>query len=197
MRYKVFKQTIVAFITVIALVSLFKSINDYIGLSNNLTEKEREWIRQQETLIYAADRNAPPLRFLDQADGQYKGILIDYINSLSLEIGSNIELHPMIWEEALESLSKGETDICDMFSSTERSKHYLFSKPIYNLRAVLAVSAHNRDIKSLYDLNGKVMAMQKGDYASEYLSINYPEIKQHYVTDLEEALLLVALIIIV
>lgn len=189
---KIFKQTVFFFIIVAVLIILSKAFYNFFILSDNLTEKEREWIRQQGTLIYAADRNAPPLRFEDIADGQYKGILIDYVNSLSLEIGANIELHPMLWEDALNSLAKGDTDLCDMFASGKRSRHYLFSKPIYNLRAVLAVPAGIKDINSLDDLNGKVMAMQKGDYASEYLSINFPAISQHYVDDLEEALLLLA-----
>lgn len=163
-----------------------------LGFSAMLTEKESEWLRQQDTIIYAADRNAPPLRFLDEADGQYKGVLIDYVNSLSLEIGTKIELHPMIWEEALDSLSEGTIDISDMFSSKERAKNYLFSKPIYNLRAVLAIRKGLDNVRSLNNLNGMTMAMQKGDYASGYLTLNYPGIKQILVGDLEEALLLVA-----
>lgn len=192
MQNRILRQTAIIFIIVITLIFLTNSIYNFLNQSNNLTEKEREWIRQRGTLIYAADRNAPPLRFHDTADGQYKGILIDYVNSLSLEIGANIELHPMLWEDALENLAAGKTDLCDMFESAERSKYYLFSKPIYNLRAVLAVPSGSEDVQGLNDLNGKVMAMQKGDYASEYLSIYYPGIEQHFVADLEEALELLA-----
>lgn len=190
MGHKAYKQIAIIFIILIILFPLFIILNNRINLSNNLTKKEREWLHQQGSLIYAADRNAPPLRFHDEADGQYKGILIDYVNSLSIEIGTNIELHPMLWEDAIDSLSQGQTDICDMFASAERSKHFLFTKPIYNLRSVLVIQASNTDIHSLQDLEGKVMAMQKKDYASEYLSINFPSIEQHYVGDLEEALLL-------
>ena len=42
----------------------------------------------------------------------------------------------MLWEDAIDSLSQGQTDICDMFASAERSKHFLFTKPIYNLRSL-------------------------------------------------------------
>lgn len=192
LQNRVFRQIGIIFITVVTLIFITNSIYNYINLSDNLSEKEREWIRNHGTLIYAADRNAPPLRFHDTADGQYKGILIDYVNSLSLEIGANIELHPMLWEDALESLAAGETDLCDMFESTQRSKYYLFSKPIYNLRAVLAVPSGSGDIQGLHDLRGKVMAMQKGDYASEYLSTHFPDIEQLFVADLEEALELLA-----
>lgn len=120
-------------------------------------------------------------------------MLIDYANFLSIELGTKIELYPMLWEDALKSLSKGETDMCDMFISEERGKHYLFTKPIYTLRSVIAVNKKLEDeVDSLKDLAGRTMAMQKGDYASEYLKKNYPNIKQIYVADLEEALFLVA-----
>ncbi len=194
MKFNSNKQKVLVFTFVISIILLYILIsqNYNIGFSDTLTEKEAIWLKKQEPLIYAADRNAPPLRFIDVADEQYKGILIDYVNSLSLELGVRIELHPMLWEDALTSLSNGETDLCDMFVSKERSKHYLFSKSIYNLRAVLAVRNNSTNINGLKDLDGKVMAMQKGDFASEYLEINHPNIEQYYVADIEEALLLLA-----
>jgi len=194
MKFTPNRQKILIFSLAISIILLFALVNKNhnIGFSNTLTERETMWLKEHEPLIYAADRNAPPLRFIDEADEQYKGILIDYVNSLSLELGVKIELHPMLWEDALASLSKGETDLCDMFASKERGKHYLFSKPIYNLRAVLAVRNDLTDVEKLQDLNGKVMAMQKGDFASEYLEIYYPGIKQYYVADIEEALMLLA-----
>lgn len=160
--------------------------------SGILSDKEKEWLKKQGVLVYSADRNAPPLRFVDPADNQYKGVVVDYVNSLSLELGVKIELHPLLWEKALEKLSKGETDLCDMFKSEERSKYYLFTKPIYNLRGVLAVRASDSRIKSVSDLNGKILATQKGDYLNEYMKINYPKVKLYYVADVQEAIKLLS-----
>jgi len=193
---KIFKW---AFIACILFISFFiayrffynSAINSFGSGSkyvNILSEKERDWLNNQSVLVYSADRNAPPLRFVDKADNQYKGVVVDYINSLSLEIGTKIETYPRLWEDALESLSKGETDICDMFASEERAKKYLFTKPIYNLRAVLAVKSHDNGIRGLYDLNGKTIATQKGDYTNEYIRINYPGITMRYVDDIYEAM---------
>ncbi len=199
--HKFLSNTINKIITVITGVILISAVFIYIdsiyginiNKSNALTKEEVEWLKNHGPLIYAADRNAPPLRYLDVSDGQYKGVLIDYANFLSIELGTKIELYPMLWEDALKSLSKGETDMCDMFISEERGKHYLFTKPIYTLRSVIAVNKKLEDeVDSLKDLAGRTMAMQKGDYASEYLKKNYPNIKQIYVADLEEALFLVA-----
>lgn len=164
-----------------------------MGKNMALTDEEIEWLNNNGPLIYAADRNAPPLRYLDNSDGQYKGVLIDYVHYLSIELGTKIELKPLLWEDVMTELSSGNADMCDMFASEDRSKKFLFSKPIYNLRGILAVNSNlTNEIKSLEDLKGRTMAIQKEDYASEYLAKNYPEINQYFVADLEEALLLVS-----
>ncbi|MEN1761768.1 hypothetical protein [Anoxynatronum sibiricum] len=61
-----------------------------------LTYEEKQWLQENGPLVYAADRNAPPLRFVDPADQQYKGVVVDYINLLSLELGIEINLQPLV-----------------------------------------------------------------------------------------------------
>lgn len=192
-RNNIIKIFILLFVVFISVIGLSRYFGLNFDKNTTLTEEELEWLENNVPLVYAADRNAPPLRYVDEEDGQYKGVLIDYIHYLSIELGTKIELKPLVWEDVMTELVSGNADMCDMFASEERSKKFLFSKPIYNLRGILAVNSELTDeIKSLDDLKGKTMAMQKEDYASEYLSKNYPEINQYFVNDLEEALLLVA-----
>src|SRR5665648_472091 len=99
---------------------LFFYLTNFYKSEELLTKQEVEWLKSQETLIYGSDKNSPPLRYLEVSDGQYKGVLIDYINALSVELGVSIELHPMIWEDALKNLSQGNSNLCDMFISEER-----------------------------------------------------------------------------
>ncbi len=155
-----------------------------------LTISEAAWLKEHGSLVYAADRNAPPLRFIDTADGQYKGVVVDYVNSLSLELGVNIEVHPMVWEGALSSLSEGKTDLCDMFKSEERSRHYLFTNPIYNLRAVFAVRSADKLAAGISPIREVVIATQKGDYVNGFLKKNYPKATLIFTSDIAEALAL-------
>ena len=151
-----------------------------------LTDKEIQWLREQDELIYAANDNAPPLRFVDGKDNQYKGIVIDYINLISLELGVEMQTVPMRWDKALESLNIGNSQICDMFINEERSKLYLFTNPIYNLRTVLVVKDNEEfDLKKL---NNMVIATEKGDYANSYLEQHYPNATLVYVQNVNEGL---------
>lgn len=149
---------------------------------DRLTDEEKAWLNQQDGLIYAADNNAPPLRFVDSADTQYKGVVVDYVNLLSLELGVNIGLYPLPWEEALTNLKEGSADLCDMFASPERAEHFLFTEPIYNLRAVVVTR------KAPGPIGEMTFATQKGDYVNEWLLEHHPGIELVYVDNVSSAL---------
>lgn len=160
---------------------------EYFTISKPLTKEEQQWLKNHGDIIYGADKNAPPLRYVD-TDNQYKGIFIDYLNSLSIESGLQIEVRPLVWDKALAELKNENTDICDMFPSTGRSKNYLFSNPIYKLRGVIVTNEGNKDIANIGDLKDKTIAVQLGDYTNEFLEDNVTNAKYIYVADINEAL---------
>ncbi|WP_312651696.1 transporter substrate-binding domain-containing protein [Aminipila sp.] len=144
---------------------------------------------REGVFIYGADKSAPPLRFIDE-DGTYKGVVVDYMNQLSLELGVEIKAVPYQWQGAQEALKNGDTDFADMFINSERAKYFAFTDPIYNLRTVLAVRVGEE--YTLADVKNMVIATQKGDYAIGYLTKNYPEAKLVLVEDVAEGLKLLS-----
>ncbi|WP_313529566.1 transporter substrate-binding domain-containing protein [Anaerotignum sp.] len=142
-------------------------------------------LSEQDYLVYGANICAPPLRFLDE-DGVYKGVVVDYISLLSLELGVEIKTEPYEWEEALWKLKEGETDFCDMFVNEERAKDYIFTDPIYNLRTVLAVKEESKF--SFNDINEMKIATEKGDYANYYIEKNFPEADLIFVDNVGEGM---------
>lgn len=163
------------------------NLAEYFTISKPLTKEEQQWLKNHGDIIYGADKNAPPLRYVD-TDNQYKGIFIDYLNSLSIESGLQIEVRPLVWDKALTELKNENTDICDMFPSIQRSKNYLFSNPIYKLRGVIVTNESNKDIANIGDLKDKTIAVQLGDYTNEFLEDNVTNAKYIYVADINEAL---------
>jgi len=175
-------------------------INEYLGAeynmnlyeffrnSNSLTVEERAWLDKHGPIIYGSDNNAPPLRYVDPVSGQYRGIVIDYLSALSIELGTEIKTKPMVWDDALQSLAAGETDICDMYPSDIRSKVYLFSDPIYYQRGIILVPKDNNDISSYEDLRYKQVAAQRGDYVLEFLNSHTKDVKYKLTPDYLEAI---------
>jgi len=156
---------------------------EYFGKSNELTREEREWLNQHGDIIYGSDNNAPPLRYMDEESKQYQGIVIDYIRALSIELEKEIKVKPLVWNQALDSLAKGETDISDMYPSEERAKYYLFSEPIYNEKSIILVPRDNQEISHYNDLRNKTVAAQEGDYVCEFLNSKVDSIEYVYAPD--------------
>lgn len=144
----------------------------YFTQSTSLTSEEEQWLSDHGPLIYGADNSTPPMRYVDPQTGQYKGVTIDYLQALSIELETDIVFKPMIWADALDALARGETDLCDMFPSEKRSELYLFSDPINFQRTVIVVPTNEYNIENLFDLVGKRVAAQTGDYVNEFLNSN-------------------------
>ncbi|SFI26310.1 amino acid-binding domain sensor histidine kinase [Tindallia magadiensis] len=164
------------------------NLKEFFGINGSLTEEEREWLQSYGEIIYGSDQYAPPLRFQDPKTGQYKGIIVDYINALSIELGKEIQVQPLVWEEALASLAKGETQIADMYPSEERAEHFLFSKPIYNQRGIILIPVDNDQIKHYDHLKNKTVAAQKGDYVNGFLESRVEQVTFRHVPNYKEGI---------
>ena len=163
---------------------------DMFFSNHQLTSAEREYLKARGPLIYGSDDNSPPLRFYDSASMEYKGLAVDYLRALAIELETEIQFKPMIWDDALKALEKGETDLCDMYPSKNRDSIYLFSNPIYYQRGILVVPKHHQDIKSVSMLSGKKIALQRGDYVHEYLQNSDLKLEFVFTRDYEESIVL-------
>lgn len=158
----------------------------YIKESMPLTNEEREWLKENP-IIFGADNNSPPLRYVDEESGQYKGTSIDIMQALSVELGVEIKYKPLIFKDAFTNLDNKNISMCDMFPSVDRSEKYLFSDSFYNLRGVILVPIQNNKIKSYLDLNGLRVAVPDGDYAIEFLNSMNCKVKYTYTQNIDAA----------
>lgn len=163
------------------------SLSEYIKAMQPFTYEEKEWLSHHNVIIYGADSNSPPLRYVEPETMQYKGIVVDYLDALSIELGASIDFTPMQWKDALASLSSGDIDICDMHPSEERKAFYDFTAPIYYQRGVI-LTHNSSPIQSENDLSGHRIAGNSGDYIFEYLEKNHPTVESIEAKDLEEAI---------
>ena len=181
MKRKIFFAVILILFLNILIVTFYYSITSNVKIfdqlfnRNRITKEEKEYLKSKKFLIYGSDRSSPPLRYVDYNSGQYQGLVVDYVNALSIELGIEIKLEPLPWSTALDKLEKGETDFSDMFKSKERSEKFLFSNSIYNLRGIIVTSADNVSIENISDLKDKKVALPAGDFAIDFLKARNPE----------------------
>jgi len=164
------------------------SIVEFFTKDQRLNASDKEYLKEYGDLIYGADQNTPPLRYLNPDSGQYEGLVIDYVNALSIELGVNIKMKPMIWSDALAALERGDIDFCDMHASKDRSRSFIFTDPIYYQRGAILIKKNNTSIKTPQDLKGKTIAAIKDDYIFEHLAENYTDVHGVETKDLRDAI---------
>ena len=160
----------------------------YWSNDSSLTNEELDWLRDQDKLIYGANYNSPPLRYINSSSSQYEGLVIDYLRQLSLELGVNIEFKPLVWHDSLTQLADGQTDFCDMYTSEERSKNFIFTSPVYYQRGVIVVGQDDHTIDSYKNLHNKTIAAVKGDFVFEFLDSEALNVNRVETKDLQEAI---------
>lgn len=122
-----------------------------------------------ESIRVAGDDNYAPYEFVD-GDGNYRGFNVDIMNALSAQLGVDFLLMPMHWNDAVQALDSGAVDVVQgMNISKEREQRYTFSSPTVINTVAIFVSAQETRIKSLQDLQGKRVTVQRGDIGMELI----------------------------
>jgi len=135
----------------------------------DLSRQEQEYIREKGTVLFMSQTRYPPFEFTDK-DGQREGMMLDVVRWLALEIGFQPMFADSTFQQAQETVLYGEGDILtSLFYSDKRNEKFEFTTTLFNVPASIFVPADRTDIKDISDLNGKIIAIQKGDYAKEFL----------------------------
>ena len=120
------KRLILIFILVLMTIFYFANrmveleynvnLGEFFVLTSAYSEKEVQLLEENQPLIYGGNIDEPPLGIYYEEHSQYIGLVVDYINALSIEMGTPIVSEPMVWNEALVSLENGETLLRASFS---------------------------------------------------------------------------------
>ena len=147
-----FKKISLFFLIIIILIQ-------FISLETIAAENTDE----NKVYIFAGDYNYPPFEFVDNVS-KFTGFNVDIIRAVAKEAGIRIQIVPMEWSTAMESLDNGEIDgIIGMAYSKERAEKYDFATTSIVHEQVIFVEKNTFLYNSLEDLNGAKVAFQKAD----------------------------------
>jgi len=142
---------------------------EYFEYSREFTVEERQLLDKYGMLVFGGNINDPPLgRYYEETE-QHLGLTVDIINALAIELQTNIATKAMIWSDAIEALKNEETNMIDMVPSDARAADFAFSNPIYRLSGAVLTPGKASDIKTLRDLDGRVVAVQRADVVIDKL----------------------------
>jgi PAS domain S-box-containing protein len=135
----------------------------------SLSKEEKEYLRTKETIVFVSQTRYPPFEFVDK-DGQLEGMMLDIVRWLAVEIGFRPMFTHMTFQQAQEAVLFGTADILtSLFYSEKRNERFEFTGTLFDVPASVFVKPERTDIKDLRDLTGKRIAIQKGDYAKDFL----------------------------
>ena len=142
---------------------------------------------EKKVLKIAGDNNYPPYEFVDE-DGNYRGFNVDMMRAIATELGIEIELIPMGWQEAMDALENGEVDaVQGMTRSDLREEKFDFSFPLVTNSQAIFVLRETNYISTLDDLVGKKASFQLGDISYE-LGRDIKDIDRYIKINQEEAI---------
>jgi ABC-type amino acid transport substrate-binding protein len=164
-----------------------------VPAEDGLTDAARLWLDEHRELRFAGQAAYPPFEFIDGQTGEYTGMAVELIRWIATEYGFTAIFEPMPFQAAQTAVLQGTADaLSGLFKSDERALRYDFSTPIFSVSTSLFTRSENSDLRSVADLNGKRVAVQRGDYAIEYLSRADADVEFVYADDFRSALRLVS-----
>ena len=112
-------------------------------------------------LTIGSDIPYPPFEF--GKEPPYKGFDIELLNAIGKDLGLEVEFQDTGFETLWTDVAQGKFDLAvsAMTITPERQKEVNFSDPYYEAQQALVVLADS-DIKSVKDLNGKIVGAQNG-----------------------------------
>lgn len=134
-----------------------------------LTPDERRYLLSRGAIIFVSQTNYPPFEFR-QPDGSMDGMCIELARWLSTEAGFQAKFLHMPFQEAQQAVLSGKADvITSLFFSEKRAQSFGFTGTLFQVPASIFVKSERPDISTLENLRGKRIAIQRGDYAKEFL----------------------------
>lgn len=127
-------------------------------------------------LKVALDATYKPMEW--EENGNITGFDTDLIKAVGKELGKDIELTKVAWDEIFDKLVTGDFDliISSVSITDERKKIMLFSEPYFDSTYII-ITRTTSGIKSSSDLSGKTVALQDGITAMDVLDKNVPGVK--------------------
>ncbi|WP_323119162.1 glutamine ABC transporter substrate-binding protein GlnH [Burkholderia alba] len=144
---------------------------------------------QDKTLIVGTDTSFMPFEF-KQGD-KYVGFDLDLWAEIAKSQGWKYQLQPMDFSGLIPALQTRNIDVAlsGMTIREERRKAIDFSDPYYDSGLAAMVQVGNTSIKSINDLNGKVIAAKTGTATVDWIKAHlkpkeirqFPNIDQAYL----------------
>ena len=171
-------------------LTIFTSL---ISSEVNFTQEEKDWIKRSSSIRLGADNKWPPFDFINET-GTHVGLSAEYLELIAKKTGLRFDVTAGRWSDIINDMKAKKYDGLTCAVKTQKREKYLkFTNPYLSVPMVLIVKRDNKSIKTMSDLEGLSVSINKGSYIHEWLKKNHPKINLYLTTSNEESLEAVSL----
>ena len=154
----------------------------------NLTQEQREYLKDKKELKLCVDPNWLPLEKIE--NNEHIGITSDFFKLISQMIETPIRLvETKEWTESLEKIKRRECDILSLAEKTPSREKYLnFTKAYFSAPLVIVTKVGIPFVDNLNSIKEKSLAIVKDYSMEELLKNKYPGINLIEVKSIYEGL---------
>ncbi len=143
------------------------------------TKTKMDEIKEKGKIVLGVSPDYPPYEFTTTENGQKKvvGADIYLAQEIAKKLGVEVEIQEMAFDSLIAAVNANKVDmvISGVNPTEERKKAVDFSDIYYTGKGIFVINKDSAEIKSVADLKGKKVGVQKGStyetYAKEQLKI--------------------------
>lgn len=156
--------------------------------SKLFTAKEQRWLESKAEIRVAAMDAWPPFNFVGRG-GNPVGIGSAIVAALNQRLEGKLKIISGPWKEIYEKVKVGKLDaIMDITPKPAREEFFNFTTPYMNVPHVIVAQSNAPTIENEDDLDGKMLALEKGFGNVKYFQQNYPKVTIKEYRDTAHAL---------
>lgn len=157
-----------------------------------LTDSEREWIKNNPVISFTGDPNWLPYEAFDSA-GEYIGIVAEHLDLISKITGLNFEVrYSDTWTNSTEMAKQGLVDVLSETDDSDLKSHLNFTHAYLSNPIVIVMSNRQNYVESINDIKHKKIALIKNYGYTPKIRNHYPDIRFVTVDDIDDGLVAVS-----
>lgn len=162
--------------------------SEHSAFANMLSLEERTWLSKHAEIHIGVMDAWPPLSYLDKK-GIVQGIGIDYLEAINKRLGGVLVPEPAPFKQNYDKVkNKQLAGVMDITPKPEREPFFEFTSPYLTIPHVYFGRNDGPFYDSGEDLNGHIVALEKGYYNVKFFKKNFPQVTVREYPSTAEAL---------
>ena len=154
----------------------------------NLTQQEKAWLRENNSLSIVGDPNWMPFEALD-GDQSYVGIIHDYLSIFSEALNIEFVKKPtQSWQESESQILDGKADIVAAFPNYQPFSHLTYTRSYISSPVVFVMQNEHRYIEDINQLLNRRITLLKDYPSTKAIVKRFPSKAFNFVNSPEQGL---------